>query len=248
MSRARMGRYALWQARDYLLERGVPLLIVCALLGWVTFSATSGVRERLGPDGAGMLAVAIWREFVPQVALFGTILALNGIVATDLRQGYFRFLFAKPVSAPAYYAQAYCVNGLALGAAVLLFFHLFARSLGVATPLWAVAYVLIHFVALGGIIFLASSASVAWLGRFDWLAASALWGGGLLTHELALRGQRWARVLAPVMPPSWRTDEVFQALLGGAPPPVEPLAYLLGYGAVCFLLGVIVLRHRPLAA
>ena len=248
MTRARMGRYVLWQARDYLFERGVPTLIVCALLGWITFSATADMRERLGPDGVGMLAVEIWRNFVPQVALFGTILALNGIVATDLRQGYFRFLFAKPVSAPAYYAQTYCVNGVALGAAMLLFFHLFALSLGVETPLWAAAYVLVHFVALGGIIFLASSASVAWLGRFDWLAASALWGGGMVTHELAERGQRWAGFLAPVMPPSWRTESVFEALLGGAPPPVEPLAYLLGYGAVCFLLGVIVLRHRPLAA
>lgn len=248
MTRARLGRYSLWQLRDYFLERGLPLLVVCALLGWITWSATAGLRYRLGPDGLEAIGVAIWRDFVPQVALFGTILALNGIVATDLRQGYFRLIFARPVSAPAYYAQAFCVNGLALGVVTFLCFQLLALALGVPAPVWPVAYVLLHYVALGGIIFLASSASVAWLGRFDWLAASTLWFGGMVTHELAEHGQRWARVLAPVLPPSWRTDDVFQALLGGAPPPTAALAYLLGYGAVCFLLGLIVLRHRPLAA
>lgn len=248
MTRARLVRYSLWQLRDYFLERGLPLLVVCALLGWITYSTTAGLRDRLGPDGLEALGVAVWRDFVPQVALFGTILALNGIVATDLRQGYFRLIFAKPVSASVYYAQAYCVNGVALGAVTLLCFELLAFALGVATPVWAVGYVLVHYIALGGIIFLASSASVAWLGRFDWLAASTLWFGGMVTHELAGRGVRWARVMDPILPPSWRTDGVFQALLGGAPPPIEPLAYLLGYGAVCFLLGLIVLRHRPLAA
>lgn len=248
MSARNLARYAPWQARDYLFERGIPVLIICTLFGWLTYGAMAGMRDGLGPEALRQLAVALWRSIVPQVALFGTILALNGIVATDLRQGYFRFLFAKPVSAPAYYAQSYAINGLSLGAITLLFFHILARLLGIPTPVWAAGYVLLYFVALGGIVFLASSASVSWLGRFDWLVASALWAGGVVTHELALRGQRWARLVAPVLPPSWRTDEVFQALVAGVPPPTEPLVHLLAYGAVCFLLGLIVLRYRPLAA
>lgn len=248
MMRARLGRYALWQLRDYAFERGLPLLIVCTLVGWLTYGATAELRGQLGSAGLGELADFVWRNVVPQIALFGTILALNGIVATDLRQDYFRFLFAKPVPVPAYYAQAYLLHGLGLGVVTLLFFQLFAFALGVAAPVWAAGYALLYFVALGGIIFLASSASVSWLGRFDWLAASALWFGGVVTHAMATSGERWARVLSPLLPPSWRTGAVLDALLAGSPPPLEPLLHLLGYGAVCFLLGVIVLRHRPLAA
>jgi hypothetical protein len=246
--RARLRRYALWQLRDYLFERGLPLLIVCALFGWVTLSTTDEVRGRFGPDELSQLAAFVWRGIVPQVALFGTILALNGIVATDLRQGYFRFLFAKPLAAPAYYAQAFAVHGLGLAVVVAAFFAAFSWALGVAAPLWAVGYALLYFVALGGIIFLASSASVAVLGRFDWLAASAMWVGGLVARAMAQRGERWAQLLSPLLPPSWRTDELLAALLGGAPPPMAATLHLLGYGAACFLLGLIVLRYRPLAA
>lgn len=248
MSVARLLRYAPWQARDYLFERGLPLLVVCTLFGWLTYGGMAGLRDALDAAELQRAATQIWRGIVPQVALFGTILALNGIVATDLRQGYFRFLFAKPVAAPAYYAQAFAVHGLAVGLVTLAFFHILARLLGVPTPVWAAGYVVLHFVALGGIIFLASSASVSWLGRFDWLAAAALWAGGLLTHELALRGVSWARLVSPALPPSWRADIVLQSLVAGVPPPAEPLVHLLAYGAVCFLLGLIVLRHRPLAA
>ena len=51
-----------------------------------------------------------------------------------------------------------------------------------------------------------------------------------------------------MLPPAWRTDAVLDALLRGQTVPTEALAHLLGYGAACFVLGLLVLRHRPLAA
>jgi hypothetical protein len=244
--RARLARYGLWQLRDYLLERGVALAIIGGIF---TSMAWAALRELEEYPGQRLRASdELLGSMLPQLAVFGTLLAVNGIVANDLRQGYFRFLFAKPVGAPRYYGQAFLVNGIGLAIVTAAV----AWALGAVTerPLVApmLVYTVLHFVALGGIIFLASTVSVSLFGRFDWLAAAGLWFGAYFVHAMDAVGRRWAELLLPLLPPSYRVREVYAAVAGGAPWPAEPMLHLAGYGAACFLLGLIVLRHRPLAA
>jgi hypothetical protein len=246
LTRARLGRYALWQLRDYLFERGIAVVvigIVFTSMAWAAHDELAGSPVLSRQAAEGLLG-----SMLPQVALFGTLLAANGVVANDLRQGYFRFLFAKPVGAPRYYAQAFVVNGIGLAALAAAV----GAALGAVTgrPLVApmVLYTVLHFVSLGAVIFLASTVSISVLGRFDWLAASVLWFGARFVHAMSTSGQEWARLLLPLLPPSWRTEEIYPAVMGSAAWPAGAALHLLGYGAVCFLLGLVVLRHRPLAA
>ena len=244
--RARLVRYALWQLRDYLFERGIAQIVI----GGVFASMAWGVLREMGEVGAlrERAVDELLGSMLPQLAVFGTLLAVNGIVANDLRQGYFRFLFAKPLGAPRYYAQAFVVNGVGLAVLTALAAWPLGAVMGRALVLPAVAYTMLHFVALGGIIFLASSVSVSVFGRFDWLAAAALWFGAHFVHAMATLGRPWATVLLPALPPSYRTGEVFAALVDAGTWPAAPMLHLAGYGAACFLLGLVVLRHRPLAA
>jgi hypothetical protein len=40
---------------------------------------------------------------------------------------------------------------------------------------------------------------------------------------------------------------VYEAVASGRPLPWDLLAWFAGYGAVCFVIGLVVLRHRRLA-
>ena len=118
MSRARTGAYALWQLRDYLKDRGVSTLIVGALsayLGWSMMTETAPMPRPTDVVSAGLLArfgnadsvyaarmaefsFHFMRSMLGAMIFLGALFAMNGIVANDRKQGFFRFLFAKPVS------------------------------------------------------------------------------------------------------------------------------------------------------
>ena len=104
------------------------------------------------------------------------------------------------------------------------------------------------FLAYAGIAFLLSAAA-----RWDWLSLVAaslvsvlLWQRfGASTHPFA--------TLLYLLPPLHRVNEIFAAVPGapGMPAPTgipwPLLAWLAGYGAACFLAGLVVLRYRRLA-
>src|SRR4051812_1277290 len=101
MRSARLGRYALWQARDYFMDRGVPTVIVGLLLGYITSAdvfrrihqQVAAMPERIiaqyGSLEAAQLPLlkqaneAVLGQFLGPIVYIGVLLALNGIVATD---------------------------------------------------------------------------------------------------------------------------------------------------------------------
>jgi hypothetical protein len=78
--------------------------------------------------------------------------------------------------------------------------------------------------------------------RFDWVATGAVFG---LVLYLAskFRGAWW---LAP-LPPFWRIPEQLDLLKTLDPLETKPLLWVVAYGVACFLLGLIILKRRPLA-
>jgi ABC-type transport system involved in multi-copper enzyme maturation permease subunit len=265
-----MGAYALWQLRDYLKDRGVSTVIVAALSAYLGLSmitdtspmprpgddVPAGLLARFGsPDAVYSARMAefsfhFMRSMLGAMIFLGALFAMNGIVANDRKQGYFRFLFAKPVTPSRYYGQAFLVHWLGF----MLVMMLLGASYGaivwpVLTPQFALVVALM-FVSYAGIAFLLSAAA-----RWDWLslvvvsvAATFLWtkfGGS--THPLAR--------LLYLLPPLHRADEVY-ATVSGMPVlsttelPVVPwplVAWFAGYGILCYLAGLLVLRYRRLA-
>jgi hypothetical protein len=251
--RARLGRYALWQLRDFAGERGAAAVIVGALLG---LQNVLQQRSMYGPRWAslasGMQVVGVIYQTVTVFGFVGVLLAVNGISATDRKRGYYRFLFSKPVSVPRYYAQAFLVNGVGLVVAAVVL--LAPVALLVGTPdaantvggaaAGALAFVALVYVAVGGIGFLFSAVT-----RFDWLALSVTVVLSALLRVSAAGATGWRAALAALLPPVHRLDDVSAVLvLRRSALTALDLAWPLGYGLLALTAGLLVLRFRPLAS
>ena len=236
--RGRLGRYALWQLRDYALSRGVPTLIIGALFILQLRAVGSDLASRLPPATLMRVISGILAPFVVIAAL----IAINGIISNDRKQGYFRFLFAKPVSIVRYYLQAFALHGLGVLVATALFLLAIAFISGASIPVATMLYPLAYYILLGGIGFLFS----AFL-RNDWIPLAAVLALSTLANfqwgdEPGLRGWmvRW------VLPPFHQFDELRNELLGGVVPELWPGSWVVVYGMTALVVGVIVLKKKAM--
>lgn len=243
--RARLARYAPWQARDFAVERGIPTLIVGALLLLLAVESTGGA-PRATPLGG-------WGEDVARGALTGllqafaptaTLLAVNGIVSTDRTRQYFRLLFAKPVSVARYYAQAWLVSAVGLLACAALVLAAYAA---LVYPVWApgaLLFVALYFLLFGGIGLLLSAVT-----RYDWMALGLVWALAQLLRSLFPADESWyGRVLDVSLPPLHVLSAMGGALVRGEAVPPFSYVWVAAYGSAALLLGLIIVRRRPLAS
>jgi hypothetical protein len=241
--RARLWSYLGWQARDFVAERGAPLLIVASLMTFPLIMGLRRARASLTPLRSELSAGQAIVELLAQFAMIAVLIGINGVVSNDRVRGYYRFLFAKPVSIPRYYAQAYAVNGLGLAAAVLgILGAIYALGYPVFLPR-VLLMVGLFYVSLGGLGFLYST-----LARFDWILMGATLG---LAHVLRALypayASRAGRVLDVILPPFHRLGDVGKELALGRPADTRMLVWLLAWGISSFVLGLLILRRRPLA-
>jgi hypothetical protein len=244
MRRARLWSYLGWQARDFAAERGAPLIIVAALM---TFPIIMGLRGLRTAAASPMQAVISARYGIMQLfaefSLIAVLIGINGVVSSDRVRGYYRFLFAKPVSIPRYYAQAYVVNGLGLlfaGLGVLGAIYTLGYPVFPARVLLTIALV---YVSLGGLGFFYST-----LARFDWVLMGATWGlAQVLRAVYPAHETRAGQVLDVILPPFHRLRDVGLQLARGEAAEPMMLVWLLGWGISGFVLGLLILRRRPLA-
>jgi hypothetical protein len=244
---ARLGRYLLWQVRDYLIQQGPATAIVVALYAYLTLAPVIHGSRGGSYDLATLppsFLVQFFRDLLGSFVLLGALFATNGIVSSDRKTGYFRFLFSKPVSAPRYYASAFLANGLGMLLVALVLLGVYSVVVRPTLPPAFVPVVLAMYLAYGGIGFLLST-----IWRFDWLslvtvAIVAAIGWDTWGQDPGIRG--W---LMHLLPPTHRAVEVYAFVAGaGGSFPWATLTWLTGYGLVCFLLGLWVLRVRALAA
>ena len=241
----RMGRYALWQVRDFMMGKGASFIIVAGLLGVSAYVALKGNGDawKHSPEAAS-LSRQVLAGPVGVLSFFGVLLACSGIVSTDRTQGYFRFLFAKPVSLVRFYLQLWLLHGacvLALVAALTWLWGVIEVPVpvGRVVATFAVSYVLV-----GGITFLLST-----LVRFDSLFTVALWVLAQLVSTVFADRPTVQAIVAAILPPSDHYTPVRLALASAtAAVPVADLAWVLGYGVACVLIGLVVLRKRPMAS
>jgi len=265
---AHVGAYALWQLRDYFKDRGLPTLIVALLSGYLGLSPIiERMPTRADPVPAMLLARfgsveavyaarmmefnhAFLRGILGTIVFIGALFAMNGIVANDRKMGFYRFLFAKPMTPSRYYGQAFFVHWAGFVAVMGVLGVVYGALIWPVLSRPLLVVIALMFVAYSGIAFLLSAAA-----RWDWMslvvvsvAATFLWGRyGESTHPLA-------RLLF-LLPPLHRADDVYASVSGapmyasGAPIviPWSILLWLAGYGAACFAAGLVVLRYRRLA-
>ena len=231
-------RYSYWHLRDFIRERGISLIIVSALLG----SAFVGpMKAMLGSNVDEASAKRILVMALPQIVFISAFIALNGLISTDRKFGYYRFLFSKPVSIPAYYAQYFAVSlGGFLGVFALLF-GVFAIVVRPINPLPALTFCALVYLSLGGIAFLISS-----LFRFDWPILAGVSLGSLIVNGMWAQDTGWRMVIRDALPPLHKLSPALTDLMNFGTVDTKAVAWLLGYSALCFIAGLIVLWRRPI--
>lgn len=238
MTGGNLRRYAMWQIRDFARDRGIALLLVGFLLG---FTVVGPVRAMGRPIDQG-LAKNLLVATLAQLSFILAFITLNGIISTDRKMGYFRFLFSKPVSIPAYYSQlfiVYLIGFLAAIAILLGGFSIFARPVSPFAPL---AYCALVFLSLGGIAFLISS-----LFRHDWPILAAIFLGSAILHSMWQFQEGWRRMVLSILPPVYKLTQALPDIVNRGVVNTQDVLWLLGYSAICFAAGIYVLKRRPFA-
>jgi hypothetical protein len=247
--RAQLGRYFWWQLHDYMLHQAPATLAIMALYGYLTMmpvlnGSLTGGRRFTAATLPEEIVRQVFADLLGSLMLLGTLFATNGIVANDRKTGFVRFLFAKPVSAPRFYTNAFVANGMGLLLVCLALTAGFAITVRPLFPWALVPVVAAMYVAFGGVGFLLST-----IWRFDWLSLVtvavvssigwAMWG-----EDPGIRG--W---LVRLLPPTHRASELYAFVAGTASAfPWSTQLWLTGYGAACYLAGLWILRTRSLVA
>ena len=259
-SRARLAAYALWQFRDYVMDRGVPTALVGTLFGYMVGGAmVKGMNMQLAQMSAGALArrggfdaarasmvseltILFLSTLLGNFVFLGALFAMNGIVANDRKQGYYRFLFAKPLSPDRYYGQAFGLHWIGFLMITTLLGLLYQALVGPVLTVPLYAALALMYLCYAGIAFALSAAA-----RWDWLSLVAV---TVAANYFWLRYGASTGALTPLLyllPPIHRTSEVYSAAAKGMALPWHLLGWFAGYGAVCFVIGLVVLRYRRLA-
>ena len=243
MNRARMWSYLSWQARDFVVERGAPLLIVATLMSFPIVMSLRQLGDAATPTQAATAARYGVLQLFAEFSLICVLIGINGVVSSDRVKGYYRFLFAKPVSIPRYYAQAYLVNGVGL----------MLTAVGVLGAIYALGYPVfparvllmigLVYLSLGGLGFFYST-----LARFDWVLMGATWGLAQVLRAVYPAHESTAgRVINILLPPFHQLRDVGLQLARGEAAESRMLVWLLAWGLSGLVLGLLILRRRPLA-
>jgi hypothetical protein len=242
--RARLMAYVPWMLRDYLTNQGPATLIVVLLIGYMSLMPVldGPLNVPLGdvpPEMANRILLAI----LPAFAFLGPFFATNGIIANDRKFSYYRFLFSKPLSPISYYVTTFLVYGIGVFVVSFVLMGIWALAVRPMFPGTIVIVVAIMYIAFGGIGFLLSA---AW--RFDWLSLVTVLLVASVAWEQWGDAQGILRLPLYLLPQVHRASDIYAMVVArpGAPTPWSGILWLGGYGFVCFLLGMVVIRKRPL--
>lgn len=231
-------RYALWQFRDFGRDRAIALMIIGLALGFTFVSPVKMMQVQITEASAKQLIMVS----LQQVVFICAFVALNGIVSNDRKQGYYRFLFSKPVSIPAYYAQQFFIYFVGFMAVMAILLGIFALTVYPLSPVAPLTYCAIVFLSLGGIAFFISS-----LFRFDWPILAAVFLGSALLHTIWAMSEGWRKLVIALLPPLNKLTSMLGTLLDRGTVETNDLLWLFGYSLMFFLAGLFVLRRRPIA-
>lgn len=243
--RTNLSAYARWQLVDYVSQRGILSFVIGFMLGAPVRYVVHAMRSAgAGADGLQSDADKLTASTAATLGVLIVLLAVQRSVAGDRTDGYYRFYFSKPVRIWEFYLQRYAIFGAGLLAMVLLLLMV-GRVAGVPLhPAGALEYFLILYIALGGLGFLCSA-----ITRYDWSAMAVIWFGALLVRTMyAGETSGWRHVIASVLPRADLADNVRGALFRGEAPDAHAVAWLVGYGLMCILVGTLIIQRRPLAS
>ncbi|MFL5484858.1 MAG: hypothetical protein ACJ793_04430 [Gemmatimonadaceae bacterium] len=242
MSRGRLARYSLWQFRDFFLERGIAIFIIGFLWGYALVAPLRAMVAQTSGPGRPSAVWPIILQMASAVVSLSVLIAVNGIVSTDRKSGYYRFLFSKPVNAALYYVQLFFVYMMGVLAVMFVLASLLRTIFPAFSILNLLMYAALIYIAMGGIGFFLSVAT-----RYDWLTLAAVWLGSRLLRAVYGAKPDWRSKAVELLPPVHKLDDVANTLIGKGTAVTSDVLWLFGYGALFFALGLLILRRGSLA-
>lgn len=245
-------RYVRYQLPDFFLHRlSLPLIFVAFVAGlptylMVTHAPAGWLQSQQGINQVRQLFEQSLTLYLPLGAFVGAV----GLISGDRQQGYFRFLFSKPVNVPAYYAQAYLFNAIVYVAV----FGVIVWAYGAYTIHFSVhrsmEAAMLTFALIGGLGLLFGAVT-----RFDAVALIAVYVVALILQQLmvsragAANGglPAWLAFIGKILPPVAALDALRTQLYAGEALDTAQLWHVLGYGGGAAIVGFILLRRLPLA-
>ena len=250
--RARLLAYARWQALDFTINIGIVSLVLFGMLGVIGLMDIHMAEHSFSGMGKTMPVSMKLKSFLQIWGMFAAvapIITTTGVASQDRSAGYSRFLFAKPLSPRLFYLQSWLVRFagfLALGTALVVVYSMYEPP----TFGWRfLVDMTISFVSMSGVVFLLSV-----ITRFDGLIAA----GFLLLGEVVWVKWEGARGLKHLVlylfPPVSHLGAPHYWLIGinavdkmtDVPFPTTWVAWNVGYGLACLLLGIYLLRKVSL--
>lgn len=240
MSRGRLAKYALWQFRDFVMEKGLSILIIGVLLGFLQLLP---FRLSGSPVMSPEMITRVVTTLAKTVVLIWVFIALNGLISNDRKLGYYRFPFAKPIRPFHYYGQLWLVYLVGVLAALVTLSALFVVFAGRFNVWNLVLYTTLLYVALGGIAFFVSA-----ITRHELPLLAAIWLGSSVLRAMYGDDTGWRNRALDMLPPVHTLDTVANSLIATGRADLLHVLWLAGYGALFLVLGLIVLHRRPLGA
>lgn len=169
-----------------------------------------------------------------QVACLAMIALFHGIVAEDRSRGYYRFYLAKPVSPLWFYGQSQVLAILAMLIFTAGFLGIFSLAVAPAWHWELLVPSLTLGILVGSLVFALSTVTTR-----DWILMIVIVIAISVTrHRFPAAQSTLGAVLNAVLPPNH--------LVGDTSLTAAHWAWIGGWGLGFFLLGLAVLRYRPL--
>jgi hypothetical protein len=228
-------RYAPWLARDVARGPGLLFLVVSIALAVIFWR----IKQRTGmaPPVDDIQSMTMTR-----VLLIACLIAVGGMVSTDVQQGFYRAWFSKPIAPWWYYLQRWLLGGIAVLLIPVVYGALLAPLIGGGLGITSELMIgmALRYLLIGSAVFFAST-----LSRWDWLFVfllSAAQNGlaGLVTMGVELPPA--VNVVYRVLPPFHLIDPSSPILTG------RPLLHVVTYGVGMLALALLILVQRPLGS
>jgi hypothetical protein len=248
----RLLRYARYQLPDFLQRRLVlPLILLAVSAGLPTWLMTRHTPAGFMESAQGInLAKLMFSQSITLFLPLGAFVGAVGVISADRQQGYFRFLFSKPVNVLAYYAQTFLLHAIvyvAVFGLIVWGFSAYTIPFSVPRSMEAAA---LTFVLIGGLGLMLGA-----LTRFDGASLIAIYVLALILHVSTAVPNGlpnggipgWLAVIAQGLPPVAKLDALRNNLYAGSPLDAAQLWHVLGYGGGAAILGFLLLRRLPLS-
>lgn len=241
-ARGRMTAYLVrFQLVDFLMLRaGLPVLIV-VMFGFMIWKQAGSAMGWDTPNGQ-QFAASMFRNLANVFITLASFIGVARMITDDRSNGYFRFLFSKPVSIERFYVQQWLLSGVGFVVLAGLLGSWFQAGTITLPVREAMIVMGLNWVLVGGVGFFLTAAT-----NSDAALLVVIYVASNVLH--ALKDARnspmwpWLKQVTRLLPPTQKLDYIRDQLYMGNPLPWPHTWHVIGYGAAAFIATLIVLRR-----